>query len=333
MRLRLESRLAVTVTALALMVLGPAAQALPSPWAWWPFDDDADPTAELIHGATGDLASNIGAAGPTFTVGTSALPGIDCNRAALYFDGADDYVAIVDPGGSADLDGFSAVTLSAWVKPDGTAGGAVISKYDTHNAWLSYYLGLNPGDLRVRMLIGGAGGQNSSNEVYIGADGATLTPGVWSHIVGVWVGGTGPSSIRLYVDGVASATAYFANREFTGMYQGAVPVEIGAVHSVSGRQVGRSSFYRGHIDDPRIYTTALDPADVAELAAGGAALDACDACPIACQPQTERVFFGVVRRGSDGTLGSIQCWSVGSAVECRRDASGALLIGPPECAP
>lgn len=324
----------VVGTVLLGLGFGGSALALPEPLLWWPFDDGLDPTAELVRGLSGDLnAHGSGSSGPTFVAaGTSgSVPGVDCNRSALSFDGSDDYVAIADPGGT--LDGFTAVTLSAWVKPDGTGGGSVISKYDTHDGWVSYYLGLNPNDLRVRLLIGGVGGVGAQNEVYIGADGATLSPGVWSHIVGVWSGGTGPSSIRMYVNGVESATSYFANREFSGMYQGTVPIEIGAVHSVSGREVGRSAFYRGLIDDPRIYDTALSASDVAELAVGGGSIDACEVCPIACQPQTERVFFGVVRRGSDGSLGSVQCWSVGSAVECRRDASGALLVGPPECSP
>lgn len=306
------------------------ANALPDPIAWWTFNDGANPTFEEIHGLTSTLASNNGTTGPTF-VDQSALPDVDCNRSALSFDGADDYVSVPVAGAATAYDGLAQLTLSAWVRPDNTAGGTLVSKYDTHGGWVSWYLGLNQNNV-VRVLIGGAGGQSRTYEVYIGADGGSAPAQEWTHVAAVWTGGNTPSSLAIYINGTSVATTPTSSLTFTGMYAGSVPIEIGSVYSVSGSQVGRSGFYRGQIDDVRVYDVALSAEDVATLAAGGGSIDACDQCPIVCQPEpSERVFYGVVRRASDGTLGSVQCWTAAGTVECRRDVSGDLLVGPPMC--
>ena len=314
----------------ALVLWPGVANALPDPIAWWTFNDGSNQTTEQIHGLISTLSSNNGTTGPGF-VAESILPDVDCNRSALSFDGVDDYVSVPDPGGPVAYDGLAQLSLSAWVRAEGDTGGVVVSKYDTHNAWLSWFLSLNTGR-QVRFAIGGAGGHDRTNEVYQGVDGPTIPAGQWVHLTGVWTGGVGAASFHLFIDGVEVQTTFLTNQTFTGMYQGSVPIEIGAIHSATGSFVGRSSFFRGLIDDVRVYDAALSSDDVAILATGGGSIDACDQCPIVCLPEpSERVFYGVVRRGSDGSLGSVQCWTAGDAIECRRDVSGELLVGEPMC--
>lgn len=319
------------VVALCLQMSGQDARAVPEPTLWWSFDDGQNPTSPLAGIYSGVLAG--GGGGPRYLVSGAisgaTLPGLDCNGDALRFDG-NDYVEIAP--GVAGLDGFSALTLSAWVRLE-QYSGAIIAKYDTHNQWVSYYISVQtiPGKVGyVRALIGGAGGANQSNEVYVGADtAANAVPlNTWTHVAAVWSGG---SNITIYVNGAAVPSTAFANGNFTGMYSGTTPISIGSVTSTSGGLVGRGDYLTGDLDDARIWNIALSAQDIAELAAGGGTVAACDVCPIECGGTAE-VFFGVVRN-SEGTLGSIQCWRDAGGIDCRTDVSGALLVGPPECAP
>jgi hypothetical protein len=321
------------VIALGLLVAGQAARAVPEPLLWWSFDDGLRPT----HAQVGDLTATLngGGGGPRYlvkdAVGGASLPALDCNGDALRFSG-DDYVEAA--GGLAGYDGFQAMTLAAWVRLD-AYNGAVIAKYDTHNQWVSYYLGVQSINGKVgylRTLVGGAGGVTQWNEIYVGADSAAnaVPLNQWTHIAVVWSGGT---NFEFYVNGVPWAAPPFSSGNFTGMYVGTTPISIGSITSASGGFVGRSDFLVGDIDDPRIWNVALSAADIATLASGGDTVESCAMCPIDCSEEpVGEVFYGVVANG-DGTLGSIQCWHDADGIDCRKDLSGALLVGPPECAP
>jgi hypothetical protein len=319
----------VLVIALVMFVAMPA-HAVPEPRLWWPLDDGLDPTEALVGDFDGTLN---GGGGPRYVVkdnlaGTVAP--LDCNGDALRFDG-DDYVEIAP--GVAGLDGFAALTLAAWVRLD-AYGGAIIAKYDTHNQWVSYYFSVQSvgASSYVRTLVGGAGGVGQFNEVYVGADSEhdVVALDTWTHVAVVWSGGT---NFAIYVNGAPVTSTPFSNRTFTGMYSGTTPISLGSVTSVSGREVGRSDYLQGDLDDPRIWDVALTAEDIAVLAAGGATIESCAMCPVDCQEEPiGEVFYGVVER-ADGTLGSIQCWHDADGIDCRTDLSGALLVGPPECAP
>jgi len=52
------------------------------------------------------------------------------------FDGVGDYAPIADPDGADNLDGFDAITLAAWVNPDGLqmvdgCCGGIVTKYES----------------------------------------------------------------------------------------------------------------------------------------------------------------------------------------------------------
>lgn len=319
------------VIGLAVLLAEDVARAVPEPLLWWNFDDGSRPTQAM----GGVMAATLdgGGGGPRFLVkdevAGATLPTLDCNGDALRFDG-DDYVEAA--AGLAGYDGFQAVTLAAWVRLD-DYNGAVIAKYDTHNQWVSYYLGVQSAGANVgylRAIIGGSGGVTQSNEVLVYADtaGGAVPLGVWTHVAVVWSGGT---NFSFYVNGLPVSSTAQAQGAFLGMYAGTTPITFGSVRSTSGGAVGRGDFLRGDIDDARIWDEALDAADMAALASGGATVESCPMCPIDCREEpVGEVFFGVVQK-ADGTLGSIQCWHDADGIDCRKDLSGALLVGPPEC--
>lgn len=318
------------VIALGVLVAGQA-RAVPEPMLWWTFDDGLRPTRAQVGGISAALDG--GGGGPRFVMKDglvgATLPTLDCNADALRFDG-DDYVEAA--AGLTGYDGFQAVTLAAWVRLD-NYGGAVIAKYDTHNQWVSYYLGVQSAGANVgylRAIIGGAGGYTQFNEVLVYADtpGGVVPLGVWTHVAVVWSGGT---NFSFYVNGLPVSSTAQAQGAFLGMYEGTTAITLGSVRSTSGGVVGRGDFLRGDIDDARIWDEALGAGDMAVLASGGATVESCPMCPIDCREEpVGEVFFGVVQKG-DGTLGSIQCWHDADGIDCRRDLSGALLVGPPEC--
>ena len=169
---------------------------------------------------------------------------------AYKFDGVDDYILIND---SHSLDLTSAITISAWIRPDTCPqpedGSAIIRKgaHDTTN----YYIFFN----------GGNNGLTFSIILETNYYGVTsewwLTPekvGKWFNIVSVYNGLTGIA--ELYSNGIRIA-------DITGMPPSAQvndkPLSIGSAKSYTGLY---DCNFQGAIDDIRIYNRALSDAEI-----------------------------------------------------------------------
>jgi hypothetical protein len=210
--------------------------------AYWCFDDEVSPTDD---GADGHDATVDGAAWET-----SDLPPVPDNVAALRFDGTDDHARAADPGGSNNLDGFSAITLSAWINPDGDQAGngccgGIVTKYGS-GALVSYGLDVAGDELRF---------------VYVGDEFSTidldLVAGEWIHVAGTWDG----SDVRLYANGVQVA---FGDDRFATIPDTGINVNIGSFEAfASGNRAG---FFDGMIDEVYIFDRVLTPAEIAQLA-------------------------------------------------------------------
>jgi hypothetical protein len=157
---------------------------------------------------------------------------------ALQFDGVNDMVTVPDAN-SLDLTG--AMTIEAWVRP--TASGS----------WRTVVLKERPGDLAYA-LYGASRFENSNTwrpSAWIGADpvGATaaLALNAWSHLATTYDG----SSWKFYVNG-----ALIASRTYTG----AIPVSTGALR-IGGNSIW-PEWFKGQIDEVRIYSRALSAAEV-----------------------------------------------------------------------
>jgi PKD repeat protein len=158
---------------------------------------------------------------------------------ALLFDGRNNWVTIPD---SASLDLTSSMTLEAWVYPTTTLTGweTVIAKETPGNV-VDYLFASSD---RHTPVVGGLFG-SSSRDLY---GGARLATNVWTHLAGTYNGTTQ----RLYVNGVQ-----VASQSQTGQMQ----VSSGALR-IGGNSIGSKEFFKGRIDEVRIYNRALAASEI-----------------------------------------------------------------------
>ena len=158
---------------------------------------------------------------------------------ALSFDGIDDRVTVPD---AASLDLTSGMTLEAWVQP--TAAAA--------NDWRTVILKEAGNDLAYALYASGPAGPPEGYVTGGGTTGVTgsdsLPLGTWTHLALTYDG----TALRLYRNGVAIGTQ---NR--TGAIATSTnPLQIGG-NAVWGE------YFRGLIDEVRVYNRALAPAEIA----------------------------------------------------------------------
>jgi len=184
-------------------------------------------------GATVKDSSGAGNAGTVVgpTRGTGGKHG-----AALTFDGANDYVTVPDSG---SLDLTAAMTLEAWIRP--TAGGA---------GWRQVVLKEGTGDLAYGLYAFDDAGL-VAGFVHIGDDvgspGSKLALNVWSHLATTYDG----AKLRTYVNGVLVGQRNV---------RGAIAVSRSAL-KIGGNAIW-GEFFKGRIDDVRVYNRALTPAQL-----------------------------------------------------------------------
>jgi fibronectin type 3 domain-containing protein len=156
---------------------------------------------------------------------------------ALSFNGSNAFVSIAD---SSSLDLTAGMTLEGWVRPN-TGGG-----------FRTLVVKERPGDL-VYGLYSNTDGNRPQSQVTIGGtarwiDGtAPVSAGVWTHVAGTYDGTTQ----RLYVNGAQVASLALSGSITTSTS----PVKIG------GNAIW-SEWFTGLIDEVRIYSRALSPAEI-----------------------------------------------------------------------
>jgi hypothetical protein len=203
----------------------PARAATSSLVGAWSFDESSGTTAFDSSGN-----SNNGAIS-----GATRVPGKFGN--ALQFDGVNDMVSVADAN---SLDLTSGMTLEAWIKPSalGTMWRTVAIKEQTKQLAYALYAGNGKG--------------KPSGHVFTTRDTAVagtgrVTPNTWTHIAATYDG----KLLRLYKNGVEIAEAALA----TGAVQSNRPLRFG------GNSVW-NEWFKGAIDEMRIYNRALSPAEL-----------------------------------------------------------------------
>ena len=233
------------------LLLGPAhlPAATPEnlPIAWWKLDE-----------ASGSIATDSAANGHTGTI-TGVTWTLGKMGGALSFNGASDYVFASDAqsGGTtgAGLDmGTRDWTVAAWVQT--TNSGMVLSK-------MGFVGGSNPDGWGLSVSGNGTVGavlhkSGVATVNIFSGDGATMNDGQWHHIAVVF---DRAGSMSRYVDGLQSGTRYSLSSLSGQSIDNSNQVQIGARD-----QAGDRIYFRGAIDDARVYALALSAQEIAALA-------------------------------------------------------------------
>lgn len=213
---------------------------------YWKLDEGSGTSTvdSSVNGNNGTLTN-----GPTW--GTGQL------GSAVTFDGTNDYVTA---GSSSALDfSTNTYTLSAWIYPTAIPGlnqavyhDSIFDRWDHGCTGHGYAFGITnaytfngPTELEVRTSCGG-----SSTSIANGAANV-LTNNQWYHIVAVANAGV----VTFYVNG----TPYAATGNVTDS-----PLTYGGP-AVIGNDSTNGSPFTGSIDEVRVYSRPLSPAEVMQL--------------------------------------------------------------------
>jgi hypothetical protein len=167
---------------------------------------------------------------------------------ALRFDGSNDWVTISDTTGST-LDLTAGMTIEAWVNPEALSGWETIVLKERGAGLLSYGLYAHDG----APLAGG----EAAPAGYVRASGAdravrgtsALPLNTWTHVAITYDGATQ----RIYING-----DLVASRAQTG------PIAVGnGALRIGGNNSFANEFFRGMVDEVRIYNRALSAAEIA----------------------------------------------------------------------
>ncbi|WP_438008410.1 LamG-like jellyroll fold domain-containing protein [Sorangium sp. So ce321] len=209
----------------------PLAAPAPSPVALWHLDEDCSSAAVIDDSGHGAHGARLNGAG----CGAGRV-----DRAAS-FDGADDRIEIPD---RPAFHFTTQMTAAAWVNPSSTSGlRTIVNKW---YAMDSYALFLQDGQFRFSVAFPG-GTWGTTVDVS-----APATPGVWSHVAGVYDG----TRVSLYVNGALAASTT-VSAEPRALHESTRPIVIGNHPS--------SNAYAGAIDEVRLYDVPLTAAQIKAL--------------------------------------------------------------------
>ena len=170
---------------------------------------------------------------------------------ALTFDGVG--TSITAGAGSTVLPYIEPLSISAWVNIPTTpsSDGVIVSRWATYH---DYYLELGGPNHDDPIFVGDS--LSSGGSLWKADAGMDLTPGQWYHIVGTI---DSSNDVDIYVNGNQVAGAYW-NLGASPQFQ--PPITIGAMGD-------GTTYFRGVIDDVRIYNIALSADQVSQLYAAG----------------------------------------------------------------
>ncbi|MDO7848991.1 FG-GAP-like repeat-containing protein [Hymenobacter sp. M29] len=198
-------------------------------------------TATVPAGATSGLVTVTTPGGTSnglaFVVGTPA-------NNALALDGNDDYVNLPT---STAYDLTASFTIETWLKPVGSGNA-------TQNVLCKSSISQNTGYIfprtddtwnSLRIWLHRAGGWSQYTVPY------AAYVGTWHHVAATYDGTT----VRMYIDG-AAVTPVATGNVVTG------PVATNTNPLTIGSQPGYGEYYRGTLDETRVYNTVLTQAQV-----------------------------------------------------------------------
>lgn len=224
---------------------GSGASAIPGLHAWWKLDETNSATAADSAGAShGDRR---GYASTT----AGWMPGVA--GGALDFDGADDAISLTTVAGN--FQSLAQGTLALWFRTNTASERTLFSFARSTQTGRNVRLFLRDGTLRYDI-----GHDAGPDEPSLGTT-LLVNDNLWHHAA---VTVDAAQRLTLYVDGVPLVSA---QRQFFGAVNGINTGGIGRFNNGTG--VG--SYWRGQIDDIRVYNRPLNAAEVQSLATVGGA--------------------------------------------------------------
>lgn len=231
----------------------------PDAVAWWRAEDNVqDAIGSHTSTAYGGLAYTSGLVGRAFE-----------------FNGAN---ALVRSADSADLHFSNAMTLEAWVKPEGA--GAIIAKWDSVQFRQQSSFRLRLGNFAKAYFAisqNGTGGGGTAESPPYCASVSAIPIGAWTYLAATYNG----SSLCLYVNGVLEAQTPATGTIFPGVDD----VAFGAMVGGEGAG-GGSDLFKGLIDELALYRRALTAREILAIYQAGA----CGKNAIDNQPFTAGLF-------------------------------------------
>jgi hypothetical protein len=206
-----------------------------------------------LDGTSGDTtaadSSTNGFTGTLINMNTGTAWGAGQAGNSLTFDGTDDYVRI-PYNATLDYQGQT-ITIAAWINASSTTGNRRILAMpsDEVGGTEKYSLAISNGVIEVYFRCGSA--DHTVSAPYPGT-------GSWHHIAATYNG----SIIRLYLDGVE-----VNSDPDTGNIAAATPATDNLIIGNYGPHWNQ--YFSGKIDDVRVYTRTLSPAEILSLAGGG----------------------------------------------------------------
>jgi len=218
---------------------------------WWTFDGANLKTNVIDSSGQGNHGRLVG-----FGATSSAVIGGKMGQ-ALKFDGVNDYVSVPDTGTSLDFNASSTYAWSSWIKFTGSTSGykCYLSK-DTPVKGGGFNLCINQtsntADIIICKYLTGINWTcssglslnipiNSWNNITVNYNGIT---GNW----GIYKNGNLMGTINYYVANDLSAKYY-----------------IGSGNDGNGILQGPLYFWKGYIDDVRVYNRALSATEIKQL--------------------------------------------------------------------
>ena len=197
--------------------------------------------------------------GPTWTEGQ--------REGALAFDGRDDYVAIANV--YYGLTNNDEVTIATWVKTSNGKDQVLVS-FDRSDYW--------------RLEINGAAAEEGQIGWGVATDAGAadlasntrIDDGQWHHVAAVFDNG----GLMIYIDGRVDATTRMGSVFGSGQPRFGF-IGVGSEATSFDGDKAPEYYFQGALDEVYLFTRALTPAEIAELASHGGNNDNCeDALPI-----------------------------------------------------
>lgn len=197
--------------------------------------------------ASGTTATDSSGSGNTGTLTNSPTRTTGYASGGVSFDGSND--AVIVPA-SATLNNLSAITISAWMRPNNSGENSFGRIIQKTGGFMLYLSSGNQVVFEVPYSTTAVKRQTSNNVV---------SYGTWTHVVATWTGSATGNTIHIYLNGTEVAS-YLATTNGSGTRN---DDSAGALNI--GNNGAQDRTFNGILDEVRVYNRVLSPAEVAAL--------------------------------------------------------------------